>query len=108
MGSVVPVYNLVDEIDHPLMLSLEDIALIFQRNITSWNDPRLRGRVLLPTLNGTRDIVVVRRNDSSGTTFAFADPVNRVAKAIWKLGASGMPRWPAGTLAGDGYVYMCV
>jgi phosphate transport system substrate-binding protein len=96
---VVPVYNLKELKDKPpLKFTGEVLADIFLGKIDRWNDPvlkRLNDGVDLPP---TR-IAVVHREDSSGTTYIFADYLHG-ASAAWraKLGpASSTIRWPVGT-----------
>jgi phosphate transport system substrate-binding protein len=71
IGAVVIVYNLPG-IDGKLKLSGDVIADIYLGKISRWSDPRIASMnegVGLPD----REIVVVKRSDSSGTTFIFTD-----------------------------------
>jgi ABC-type phosphate transport system substrate-binding protein len=90
---------------------MEELALTMQGVRKSWNEPPLRMTAMInPPLSGNANITVVRRNDSSGTTFAFTDALNRAVGAarsdggpvLWKFGASSLPAWQNGTLAGQG------
>src|SRR5262249_1474000 len=82
----------------PLKFTGEVLADIFLGKIDRWNDPvlkRLNDGVDLPP---TR-IAVVHREDSSGTTYIFADYLHG-ASAAWRanLGPpSSTIRWPVGT-----------
>ena len=93
-GAVVLSYRLPG-IDKPIRLSREAYVKIFLRDITNWNDgaiARANPGVALPD----RNIVVVTRADSSGTSYAFSNHMNAVAKAIgveWAPGVSKSPHW---------------
>jgi phosphate transport system substrate-binding protein len=79
-GGVAVVYNLLD--GPKLRLDADTLAGIFMGNITKWNDPRIAAvnpQAELPDY----DIVVVHRNDSSGTTYIFSDYLSSVS-AVWK------------------------
>jgi len=94
-GSVVLAYNLPD-LAQPLRLSRKAYADIFLGAITKWNDPAVAAAnpgVKLPDLA----ITVVRRADSSGTTFVFTQHLSAISPA-WKTGpgTSKSPNWPAG------------
>src|SRR5262249_56075943 len=70
-GIVVLAYNLPG-LTKPLRLSRDVYVDIFSRQIRTWNDPRIRAinpDVDLPN----RNITIVARQDSSGTTFAFTN-----------------------------------
>lgn len=93
MGGVVVAYNLPG-IGSGLRLSPDVIAKIFQGNITRWNDPEIVS--LNPTLNlPEKEIVVVRRSDSSGTTFIFTNYLKN-ASTFWVLGSGTTVNWPVG------------
>ena len=103
IGAIAIAYNLKGDgltKEKPLNMTPEVIADIFMGNITKWNDARIAGLnpgVKLPDM----DIVVVHRNDSSGTTFAFTDylalaapkwleMMGKGAKDVaWKTGKGG-------------------
>jgi phosphate transport system substrate-binding protein len=74
------------------------LADIFLGRITKWNDPalqKLNEGVTLPD----RAIAVVHREDSSGTTFIFADYLAGASEA-WKKAigpANNKIQWPVGT-----------
>lgn len=82
-GSVVLAYNL-PEMAAPLKLSRDAYTGIFLGTVTNWNDPSIaqtNDGVSLPDL----PITVVRRADSSGTTFVFTNHLSEVS-ADFKAG----------------------
>lgn len=99
LGAIVLIYNIPDElIKGPLNLTVDIIAQIFQRNITSWQEIAAQNN---PDLKAAADIHIVRRSDKSGTTFAFTDYLSR-ATNLWVLGKNKLPDWPIGTSGGNG------
>ncbi len=94
LGAIVMVYNLPGNLK--LRLDGDTIAKIYLGEITKWNDPAiaaLNPGVSLPDLN----IVVVRRSDSSGTTYNFTLYLTKVSKDWEKaVGTSKAPKWPVG------------
>lgn len=72
------------------------LAKIFQGRITNWNSPAIqkinKGRNL-----PSRQITVVHRSDSSGTTYNFTDYLSHVSSS-WKsqVGAGTSVSWPTG------------
>ncbi|MCS7097480.1 MAG: phosphate ABC transporter substrate-binding protein PstS [Candidatus Methanomethyliaceae archaeon] len=93
MGGVVVSYN-IPGIGSGLKLTPDVIAKIFQGNITKWNDPEITS--LNPGINlPDREIVVVRRSDSSGTTYVFTSYL-KLASKLWVLGSGTTIRWPVG------------
>lgn len=99
LGAVVLIYNIPEElIQGSLNLTADNIAQIFQRNITSWQEIISLNN---PGLKATEDINAVRRSDKSGTTFAFTDYLSR-ASNNWVLGKNKLPDWPIGTSGGNG------
>jgi len=95
LGGVVPAYNL-DEIKEPLRLTGPVLADIFLGKITRWNDPaikELNAGVDLPDKN----IAVLHRDDSSGSTAIFTDYLAKVSNE-WKnkAGAGTQIKWPVG------------
>jgi phosphate transport system substrate-binding protein len=96
-------YNLPD-VDK-LQLSPTSISAIFQRDITTWDDPIIAADNPGVTLPST-DIVVVHRADGSGTTENFSKflvaAAGPDAGGRWKLGGASEIEWPADTQAGDG------
>jgi phosphate transport system substrate-binding protein len=96
MGGVVVSYN-IPGIGSGLKLTPDVIAKIFQGNITVWNDPEISS--LNPNLKlPDKGIVVVRRSDSSGTTYVFTSYL-KDASPLWKLGAGTSVNWPVGLAA---------
>jgi phosphate transport system substrate-binding protein len=88
-----------EELDD-LILDAEAIAGIFQREITTYDDPAIA------ELNPDRDlpdadIIPVHRSDGSGTTSVFTTYLEDAA-ATWELGSGTEVQWPAGTLGGQG------
>jgi phosphate transport system substrate-binding protein len=96
--AAVPIYN-VKELHQkaPLKFTGEVLADIYLGKITKWNDPALRmlnDQIDLPDKN----IVVVHRKDSSGTTFIFSDYLAG-ASDVWreKVGPGNSEiNWPVG------------
>jgi len=93
-GQIVIAYNLPG-LDAPLRLSRDVYPQIFLQTITHWNDPAIGAAnpgVALPDL----PITVVRRADSSGTTYAFTNHLKAVSGA-W-AGGPGVGKtvvWPS-------------
>jgi len=97
-ASVAVAYNLpgVDEVK----LDGPAIAKIFQREITTWNDPAiaaLNDGVELPDTA----ITVARRADGSGTTKNFTKFLETAAPDDWKLGSDDTVEWPSDTEGGQ-------
>lgn len=97
-SSVTVAYNLpgVDELD----LDADTIAKIFQRDITTWDDPAIT------ELNPDADlpdseITVARRADGSGTTKNFTKYLEAAAPDTWTLGSDDTVEWPADTQGGQ-------
>ena len=96
MGGVVPIVNLDGIAPGQLKLSGAIIADIYMGKITKWNAPQiaaLNPGVKLPA----SDITVVRRADSSGTSFLWTDYLSKVSPA-WKstIGAGTTVKWAVG------------
>jgi phosphate transport system substrate-binding protein len=92
-GEIVLAYNLPG---NPRALKLpRDVYLgIFLGKVTKWSDPQLKAAnpgVTLPD----QDITVVRRADSSGTTFVFTSHLSAISEE-WKKGpgAGTTVTWP--------------
>src|SRR5580658_8368914 len=71
LGAAVLTYN-VAGVSADLKITPDALAGIYLGKITKWNDPALtkpNPGVTLPA----KDIVVVHRSDSSGTSFVFTD-----------------------------------
>lgn len=97
-ASVAAAYNLpgVDRLN----LRPDDLARIFQREITRWDDPTLAEHNPDVELPNT-EIVVARRADGSGTTKNFTTYLEDAAPDVWKLGSDDTVEWPADTQAGQ-------
>jgi len=93
-GEIVLAYNLPNG-PKDVKLSREAYTKIFLGQITKWNDPAIAKANPGTTLPDTA-ITVVRRADSSGTTFVFTQHLSAVS-AAWKNGpGSGMTvNWPS-------------
>jgi len=94
-GSVVLAYNIAD-LKAPLRLSRAVYSGIFLGKITKWNDPKIAEANPGVTLPAS-DITVVRRADSSGTTFVFTQHLSAISPE-WQAGpgTSKSPNWPTG------------
>ncbi len=95
LGADVPTYNLPD-VTAALNFTPEALAGIFLGKITKWNDPELvkaNPGVNLPK----NDIVVVHREENSGTTFIWTDYLTKVSPE-WekKVGRGAGVNWPVG------------
>jgi phosphate transport system substrate-binding protein len=96
MGAIAVAYNLPG-MDKPLNFSGEVLAEVFLGKIKKWNDEKLKkinAGVSLPD----RDIAVVHRSDSSGSTSIFTEFLSKVSPE-WKqdAGTGTTIKWPAGT-----------
>lgn len=96
--AVVPAYNLKELKDKPpLNFTADVLADIYLGKITKWNDPaikKINEGVALPDVK----IIPVHREDSSGTTYIFADYLQGASEA-WKAAmgeAKSELKWPAG------------
>jgi phosphate transport system substrate-binding protein len=92
-GEVVIGYNLAGN-PKGLKLPRDVYTGIFLGKITKWSDPKLKAAnpgVNLPD----QDITVVRRADSSGTTFVFTSHLSAISEE-WKKahGAGTTVNWP--------------
>ena len=93
-GSIVLAYNLPDG-PKDLKLSREAYSKIFLGEVTKWNDPVIAQANPDAKMPAT-DITVVRRADSSGTTFVFTQHLSAISEA-WKNGpgAGTTVNWPS-------------
>ena len=101
-GSIVLCYNL-SGLDKPLQLSRKAYLQIFQGEITTWDDPVIAACNPGVTLPAGQAIRVVRRSDGSGTTYAFTNHLNQVAKSLkseWKPGVGKSVVWPRRDMIG--------
>ncbi len=89
ISPIAIVYNL--EGVESLKLSPENLAKIFNQEITSWDDPALAKENPGVELPSTR-ITPVNRSDESGTTENFTDYLSQVAPTVWTHEVSG--DWP--------------
>ncbi len=89
ISPIAIVYNL--EGVESLKLSPENLAKIFNQEITSWDDPALAKENPGVELPSTR-ITPVNRSDESGTTENFTDYLSQVAPSVWTYEVSG--DWP--------------
>ena len=96
-GGVVVIVNVPGVKSGELKLSRAVLADIFLGKISNWNDPAIA--VLNPgvKLPKSLPITVVRRSDSSGTTFIFTDYLSKIS-GEWKdkIGAGSSVKWPVG------------
>jgi phosphate transport system substrate-binding protein len=96
MGGVVPVVNLPGVAPGQVKLTGAVLADIFLGKITTWNAQPIAA--LNPGVKLPADrITVVRRADSSGTSFLFTDYLSK-ASPDWKLkvGAGTSVKWATG------------
>lgn len=93
-GEVVLAYNLPKGLKE-LKLSREAYTKIFLGEISKWNDPIIAKANPDATLPAS-DITVVRRADSSGTTFVFTQHLSTISEA-WKNGpgTGKTVKWPS-------------
>jgi phosphate transport system substrate-binding protein len=105
-GPVVPVYNIKDDAGTVITATLKFPATalgdIYLGKINKWNDPVLvaaNPNVKLPA----KDIKVIVRADSSGTTFTFTDylAASNPEYKTKMTGANKLPKWIPSTLAGN-------
>jgi phosphate transport system substrate-binding protein len=92
-GTIVLAYNLPDN-PKDLKLSREVYSKIFSAKIKKWNDPLIakdNPNMKLPDL----DITVVRRADSSGTTYVFTQHLSAISEEWAKgPGFGATVKWP--------------
>jgi len=96
MGGVVPVVNVPGLAPGQLKLTGAVLADIYLGKITKWNAPQiaaLNPGVKLPS----DDITVVRRADSSGTSFLWTDYLSQMSPEFKsKIGAGTTVKWAVG------------
>jgi phosphate transport system substrate-binding protein len=94
-GEIVLAYNLPGN-PKELKLPRDVYPDIFLGKVTKWNDPRIAAanpNLKLPDLLMT----VVRRSDSSGTTFVFTKHLSAISEAFAKeVGTGTTVQWPKG------------
>lgn len=82
-----------------LQLSPDTIGMIFQRDITTWDDPAIAADNPDLDLPSTA-ITVAHRSDGSGTTNHFTHYLD-IASDAWTLGYGDTVEWPADTQGGE-------
>jgi phosphate transport system substrate-binding protein len=94
ISGIVPVVNLPGIRTNELSLTGALLADIFARKIKQWNDPAIAGQNPQLKLPGI-PIVLVVRQDGSGSTFNFTDYLSKVSPT-WKSGAGtgALVSWP--------------
>lgn len=107
LGADVPIYN-VPGVIQALNFTPHALAGIYLGTITKWNDPEIakpNPNVSLPA----NDIVVVHRQDGSGTTYVWSDYLTKVSSE-WqqRVGMGISVIWPVGAAANgnEGVVQM--
>lgn len=97
-GLVVLTYNLPG-LNGPLKLSRDTYAALLMGKIPRWNDARIQA--INPGLNlPDREIILVARQDSSGTTFALTNHLSAVSP-LWRdrgPGTGKVVSWPNNTM----------
>lgn len=98
LGADVPIYN-VPGVIQALNFTPQALAGIYLGTITKWNDPEIakpNPNVALPA----NDIVVVHRQDGSGTTYVWTDYLTKVSGDWQRLAGTGISvNWPVGVAA---------
>lgn len=93
-GEIVLAYN-IPGVPSGLKLARDVYPDIFLGKITNWSDPRIAATnpgVTLPNL----PITVVRRSDSSGTTFVFTKHLAAISPEFKeKVGSGTTVQWPS-------------
>lgn len=96
MGGVVPIVNLPGLQPGQMKLTGPVVANIYMGKIVKWNDPQivaLNPGVKLPN----DEITVVRRADSSGTSFLWTDFLSKSSPEFQKtIGAGTTVKWAVG------------
>jgi phosphate transport system substrate-binding protein len=101
-GMIVLAYN-IPGVTSEIKLPRDVYPDIFAGRIKRWDDPRIRAAnpgLALPS----RDIVLVARQDSSGTTAAFVKHL-AAADPDWRAKGMGVGKqidWPKGTMLAPG------
>ena len=100
VSPIAVVYNLPDVDAEHLQLSAATLAKIFNRDITTWDDPAIAAENPGVTLPAT-GIIPVNRSDESGTTENFTEYLEAASGGAWPHEASG--DWPlSGGQSGQG------
>ena len=102
LGGVAIPYNVPGLTAKTLTLTAAVLANIYLGNIKYWDSAAIKA--LNPKVNlPHKEIVVVARADSSGTTYIFTDFLRRAAKTVWPTLPSKTPlTLPTGGIAGSG------
>jgi phosphate transport system substrate-binding protein len=98
-GMIVLAYN-IPGIDSEIKLPRDVYVDIFAGKIRKWDDPRIQAAnpgIVFPR----RDIALVARLDSSGTTAAFVNHLDAIGPA-WRMGVGKLVEWPSGVLLAPG------
>jgi phosphate transport system substrate-binding protein len=101
-GMIALAYN-VPGVNNEIKLPRDVYVDIFAGKIRQWDDPRIKAAnpmIAFPH----RDIVVVARQDSSGTTAAFTKHLAAIGPA-WRAAGMGVGKfidWPRGALLASG------
>jgi phosphate transport system substrate-binding protein len=97
-GLVVLSYNLPG-LNGPLKLSRDTYVALFAGKIPRWNDARIQSTN--PGLNlPDREVILVARQDGSGTTFALTNHLSAISPQ-WREHGPGVGKaiaWPANTM----------
>jgi phosphate transport system substrate-binding protein len=97
LSAIVITYN-IPGIPRDIQLNLTGriLALIYKGEITRWNDKRIKeANPAIADLLPDKEIVVVHRSDSSGTTRIFTGYLNKAAPDIWGIELVGFSiEWP--------------
>ena len=98
IGANVPIYN-VPGVTQDLNFTPRALAGIFLGTITKWNDPEIAKANPHVAIPGHL-IVVVRRQDGSGTTYVWTDYLSKVS-SDWRqrVGTGISVTWPVGIAA---------
>lgn len=98
LGADVPIYNLPG-VRAELRFTPAALAGIYLGQIRKWNDPAL-GQANPGVSMPDHDIVVVHRQDGSGTTYVWTDYLSKVSSE-WgeKVGTAISVNWPVGLAA---------
>jgi phosphate transport system substrate-binding protein len=98
-GSIVLAYNL-ESLGGPLQLTRDVYVDMFLGRIKTWNDPRIQ-RINPELKLPSTEIVLVVRQDGSGTTYAFTNHLSAVSEE-WRDRGPGVGRllqWPGNAMA---------
>lgn len=104
IGTVAVIYNL-PELKEPLKLTGEVLADIYRKDpsVAKWNAQRIKD--LNPASASSlpeKEIVVVARSESSGTTNIFSEYLAKSSEAFKASpGVSTKPKWPQGVVGQD-------